>query len=97
MVYPSRSLAVLGNSAWRKGLSIRPRLVMGDQAAKQLWEYFTQHNQGAVRDLKQPLNLPHRCWKGHPPELEVMPDDIAKRQLAAKTIFSEELQFFNHQ
>lgn len=94
IVYPSRSLAVLGNSAWRKGLSIRPRLAKGNMAAEHLWIYFTQHSEGAVRDLYRPLNLPHRQWRGHPTTLDTLPEDISRRQLTAQTIFREEQQFF---
>lgn len=86
---------MLGNSAWRKGLSIRPRLIKGDQAAQHLWGYFTQHAGGAVRDLYRPLNLPHRSWHGHPSTLDTLPDDIFRRQLTAASIFKEELQFFD--
>eukprot|EP00438_Fugacium_kawagutii_P034103 Skav232063 [mRNA] locus=scaffold1641:153230:157003:- [translate_table: standard] len=87
MIPRAYSHALFGDSAWRKGIQPRPRLVSNNRAAAFLHGFFVRET-GVSRSLQSPTGLPFKPWTGHPGKLDVPPELAAGDINFAKETFS---------
>lgn len=84
----SNSMSLYGCSFWMRGITPRPRLVMGNNAAEKLHSFFTDANGPVDRTLGRLIELRTKVDRRHPKHLEVPFAEHIPKIRQAKSIFT---------